>query len=738
MPKSEAYRRHNLWRALSPILHGVTVEYAFVRRILRPLLWVMDLSQTPKVPVEHDPFFLARRMHRAVWVYDTDYLSIAFANQAACRLWNAENEAALCARDLSRGMSLTVADRLKQFQRDFIELDATFTETWTLHPNGHPVTVDVVYSGFVMPDGRMAMMCEVISDAAKLTETVRTTNALLHTDVKIALFGNDGSILYHNPAAHSTLPGSNCSSSQLFVEPADFRRMLKEVAAKGESKFVTEIYTSSGKQWFDLRTKRCLDPVTGETAYLVTAYDVSELKATTDQARYLAARDQLTGCYNRSIVKSDWIEAGAGQHGPEYAVLYFDINMFKAINDTYGHSAGDDTLRELVKRLRRHTGDKDVLARIGGDEFIIVIKGSVCETDLREKLDNIQSDLAEPFEFSAITLDVGVSIGAAVKSRRNGIDWSEALRQADMAMYCSKRSETGEYVVYNDAIGAAAKERSRLKAEIHHAISIGDFEIYYQPRIDLGTNKVAAAEALLRWKHHEIGEIPPSTFIPICEEMGVMNSIGAIVFDKVSKQLSKWHKQGFDMSVSINVSPKQFQHENFIAVTEKTAQHADFPLSLLELEITETSLVGDGNDVSRRIKRIRELGFTVAIDDFGTGYSNLAHISRFPVSCIKADKSFVAKLPDSGPLLSLIFALAKQIGSTIVAEGVETAEQLAWLKENDCDQVQGFLFSKAVPEADFAEVCNRLEEKAALEISTARPEPFAALPHLLATPSIQK
>ena len=671
----------------------------------------MDLANTPIVPIEDDPFFLARRLRRPVWVYDTDCKSIAFANHSACELWDAENEESLCARDLSSGMSLTVAERLKQFQSDFIERDAVFTETWTLHPKGRPVTVDVVYSGFVMPDGRMAMMCEVIRDEAKAPETARTANAILHTDVKIALFGNDGSILYHNPAARSVLPSVNATSGQLFVEPSDFPRLLKEISVDGESRFVTEIYTSSGKQWFDLRTKQCLDPVSGEIAYLVTAYDVSELKESTDKARYLAARDQLTGCYNRSIVQGNWDEVGAGRRKEDYTIIYFDVDMFKHINDTHGHSVGDATLCLIAERLRRHVGDGDVLARLGGDEFIIVLNGLVDEAELINKLNAIQCDLKKPFELEAATLNIGVSIGACSKNSADQVPWPEALLQADLAMYCAKRSETDDYVIYDETIGAAAKERNRFEVEIKNAIANREFEIFYQPRLDLTSNTIIAAEALLRWPHNELGDIPPSKFIPICEEMGVMNQIGSIVFDKVSEQLSIWHKQGVNLSVSINVSPKQFQHEDFITIAERIEENAEFPLSLLELEITETSLVGDSADVSRRIQRIRELGFQLAIDDFGTGYSNLAYISRFPVGCIKADRSFVEQLPHSDPLLRLIFALAKQIGSTIVAEGVETHEQLAWLRQNDCDQVQGFLLSEAIPAKGFAEACRKIEAR---------------------------
>ncbi len=675
----------------------------------------------PLASNSQDPFALARRLRRPVWVYDTDCHSIAFANQAACELWNAQDEASLCSRDLSSGMSLTVAERLKQYQRDFVERDAEFVETWTFHPCDHPITVDVIYTGFVMPNGRMAMMCEVIGEEARTSETVRTANALLHTDVKVALFGSDGTILYHNPAARSVLPSADCSSAQLFVDPGDFPRMLQDVREKGESKFVTQIYTSSGEKWFDLRTKQCLDAASGEQAYLVTAYDVSELKATTDRAHYLAARDQLTGCYNRSIVQSDWSELGAIRRGPAYCVIYIDINKFKHINDTYGHSAGDATLKTVADRLRSHTREGDIAARIGGDEFVVLLNDASSEGDLHKRLNAIQTALQKPFEIGPLILEVGVSIGVFIKGANDPTEWSEALQRADMAMYCSKRDQLNTFTIFDDTIGAAAKERVRFEIEIAQAIANREFEVFYQPRIALSTNRVVAAEALLRWRHRELGDVSPAKFIPICEEMGVIDQIGEIVFDKVREQMSEWYRQGLGISVSLNVSPKQFQHDDFISIARRMTALADFPLSLLELEITESSFVGGETEVARRIQNVRELGFQVAIDDFGTGYSNLAHISRFPVSCIKADQTFVAQLPKSAPLLRLIFTLAKQLQSTTVAEGVETYEQLAWLRDNDCDQAQGFLFSKAIPADGFVTACQRLEARMANWAPAAAP-----------------
>ncbi|MGH1479811.1 MAG: putative bifunctional diguanylate cyclase/phosphodiesterase [Geminicoccales bacterium] len=654
-----------------------------------------------------DPFALARRLRTPVWVYDTDRCRIAYANEAACKIWSAEDEASLKSRDLSQGTSKTVADRLKQYQSDFVEHDAKFSEFWTLYPRGEPITVNVVYTGFRMPDNRMAMMCEVIGEAAETPDTLRSTEALLHTDVVIALFTAEGRPLYKNPAARNTLPGVDSGFEDTFVIRSDLDEMRASWRSHNDCRRVTKIKTMDGERWFDISIKRCLDAATGDQALLVTAFDVSELKTTRDKARYLAARDQLTGCFNRSFMQQrlDEISSNLGACDSRYILLFLDIDEFKKVNDTYGHEIGDAILRTFAERVRQHVGEADVLARMGGDEFVLLSKVSSDRDALHAHLEALRTEVAKPIDCGSIQLSVTTSIGVAFFESRAHGDWATTMKQADLALYHSKRMGRDRYSIYDDSIGAEAIERSWLEVAIKQAIENDAFTLFYQPRIDLATNTVVAAEALLRWFHPERGYIPPDKFIPICEEIGVIDQIGMFVFRQACLQMSAWRRQGFEIDVSINVSPKQFQHEDFVPLFESTAAVADFPLSSLELEITETSLIGDDAEVSRRLRRINELGFRLALDDFGTGYSNLAHISRFPVDCIKLDLSFIQQLPSSGPLIRLILALANQIGATTVAEGVEEPEQLAWLRKHGCDQVQGFLFSKAVPADELTSTC---------------------------------
>lgn len=653
-----------------------------------------------------DPFALARRLKTPVWVYDTDNRCIAFANEAALCVWQAKSEADLRARDLGKGMSSAVAKRLKQYQYDFCARDAEFSENWTIYPDGTPRTLNVVYTGFTLPDGRMAMMCEARGAGEEQPDTLRSAEALLHTDVMITLLGLDGEPLYMNPAARNAVPATMQRFQDLFALSSDFNHLKRGWERDDECDHVAQVRTSQGSRWFDFSIKRCLDAATGSQALLVTAVDVTELKNARDHASYLANRDQLTGCYNRAAIHHhlEDLRANAAASCQKYALLFLDIDKFKQVNDTFGHEVGDTILIAFATRIQQQLRSSDIMARMGGDEFVVLLNDFNDVDVLRRRMDQICQHVRAPVDCGSVQLDITTSIGASVFSLTSHIDWSLIMKQADIALYHSKHNGRNTFTIFDESLGAEVDERAWLEREIKKALADDTFTLHYQPRFNVRTHTIVAAEALIRWKHPERGDIPPAQFIPICEDMGVIDQIGDLVCRKACAQLNAWHRAGISIDVSVNISPKQFQSPRIIDLFEEVAANAAFPTRHLELEITESSLVGEDAEVAQKVQRITELGFRLALDDFGTGYSNLVHISRFPLQCLKLDMSFVQKLPATGPLLQLIFALAKQIGATTVAEGVERPEQLEWLKRHDCDEVQGFLFSQAVPAGDLTQM----------------------------------
>lgn len=653
-----------------------------------------------------DPFALARRLQGPIWIFDIDNSRILFANPSACELWQAENEELLRRRDLAKDMSPSVTKRLKQYQADFCERDATFNEVWTLYPNGEPTSFTIIFSGLYLSDGRMAMICEVTGVTNDEPDNLRSAEALLHTDVMISLYKKDGPALYMNPAARNAATSTVHSIRERFVDFADYQKLLSKLEQSGEHRMVTKVLTGSGKRWHDLSAKQCLDAVTGEPAILMTATDVSELKIARDKARYLAERDQLTGCFNRTYLLQ-YMTYLEQYQSERCALLCFDVDHFKQINDRLGHEVGDVVLKEIAVRAQASIRKNDVMVRLGGDEFLIVFDDIQNEEAFAQKVTNLLQRISEPITREATRVNATVSMGATM-FLPSSADFNATLREADIALYASKQAGRNQVTFFTKEMGAAAEVRDTMEIELKRSIENREFCLHFQPRIDLASGKVVSAEALVRWVHPQRGLVMPGEFIPICEETGMIENLGQIILEMGFDQALAWQRSGLDIELSINVSPKQFRDQRLMSSLAAFSRRSDFPAGKIELEITESVLIGDHGEIERKLEEISEMGYGIAIDDFGTGYSNLSYISRFPLNCLKIDQSFIGQLPKSGPIISLILTLAKQIEATVVAEGVETQEQLNWLRDHKCNQAQGYLLSHPVPLSKFAAVTSAL------------------------------
>ena len=648
--------------------------------------------------IVQDRFSLIRRIKAPIWVFDIDNSRIVFANAPAFQMWQATDEADLCSRDLTQNMSPMVKRRLKQYQIDFIEQDISFTEQWTLYPNNKPKSVMVVFSGIRLDDGRMGMQCEVVDEAEAAPENIRSAEALLHTDVMITMYDSDGGLLYMNPAARNAAISSQHAFADIFVQRDDYEKVMTILKRDGEYRLVTRAFTGIGERWYDISVKRCADAVTGEPAVLVTATDVSELKVARDKARYLADRDQLTGCYNRAYIQLHFESLSSAQAG-ECALLYFDIDKFKKINDELGHEMGDVVLKQLAARARNLIRNDDLIARLGGDEFVILLHQVKSSEDLAHKVNDLHRAFSQPTRHLSVNVDVTVSVGVTTFGPRK-TEFDTALRNADMALYLSKQGGRNRVTYFNDEIGAGVEARRLLEADIKRGIEEKEFILFYQPRICLQNEAMVSVEALVRWEHPVKGLIMPDTFISICEETGMIEDLGQHVLEMGCRQAIEWYRTGVDLGISINISPRQFQGNRLMETLERFAAQSDFPRHKIELELTENVLIGDHDLIAQKLQTFVDLGYQIAVDDFGTGYSNLSYISQFPLNCIKIDRSFISQLPASGPIIQLILTLAKQLGVTAVAEGVETRAEYDWLHAKGCDQIQGYYLSKPVPLKD--------------------------------------
>lgn len=659
-----------------------------------------EIRSTSSTSKNGASFDILYRMGVAVWVFDIDNATIVHANTAACELWNAKSEVDLKERNLLDDMSTTVSNRLRQYQTDFEKTDAIFSELWTLYPNGSPKSVMVIYRGYELEDGRMGMICEVVGEAEGTPENLRSAEALLHTDVMIMLFGQGGPGLYLNPAARTAFQTKLESLEEIFVDQQEFSRLLTEVERSGEQRTVTKLNTVNGARWFDVSIKSCADAATGKPALLLTSIDVSDLKEARDTARHLADRDQLTNLHNRSYLQNHlaWLEDCGATKG--LTLVIFDVDKFKSINDRHGHDAGDTVLRQVATRARAVLPPQNLLARFGGDEFVIVIAEPIDEASLANQLEMVRLAIAKPIQHEQTRLNVSVSIGVSRFNDDNDRA-ADVMREADIALYASKQAGRDRITFFNVEMGDAVAARDRLELELNAAVEREEFVLHYQPRLDVTSGKIVGAEGLVRWNHPRDGILMPNAFISVCEETGLIDELGRLVLELGVKQAIKWNREGRGLNISLNVSPRQFSDPTFVESLMELAERKDFPKGRVELEITESVLIGDHQLIADKLRAITAMGYQIAIDDFGTGYSNLSYISRFPLTCLKIDRSFIDQLPEAGPIVQLILTLGKQIGATVVSEGVETQAQLDWLTAHSCEEVQGFLITRALPTDQF-------------------------------------
>lgn len=430
--------------------------------------------------------------------------------------------------------------------------------------------------------------------------------------------------------------------------------------------------------------------------------DITERKDAEEQLYRLAHHDILTGLPNR-ILFIDRLKQARGlakRLKSKVAVLFLDLDRFKIINDTLGHSVGDQLLQQTAQRLIGCVREVDTVARIGGDEFTVILVNIRDAADVEKVAHKILKTLANPFTIDVHELFVTTSIGASIYPD-DGENLENLVKKADIAMYHAKVQGRNNHQFYFPELDENAEKKLVLGNGLRKALEREEFLIHYQPKFDITTGKVTALEALLRWQHPELGLIYPADFIPLAEEMGLIIPIGEWVLRKACAQNKSWLEQGLPRKrVAVNLSGYQFQQKNLAETIRKSLEETGLDAELLELEITESVIMQNPELAVSVLCEMRDIGVHISIDDFGTGYSSLAHLKRFSVNTLKIDKSFVRDVEVSATdaaIATAIIAMGNCLDLKVIAEGVETVGQLSFLKENRCDEVQGFLFSGALP-----------------------------------------
>ncbi len=441
----------------------------------------------------------------------------------------------------------------------------------------------------------------------------------------------------------------------------------------------------------------------------------------------LAYFDALTGLPNREQSRNRLAStvAAAREHQRTLAVLYLDLDNFKRVNDTLGHAAGDELLQVVGTRLRnclRHgegrATDTDALARpgdlarLGGDEFMVLLPHIKRPTDAGVVADRIITALREPLQLALNSVVITPSVGIAIFPN-DGTDEDTLLRNADLAMYFSKRRGPGSYSFFDAAMNAQALHRFTIEDKLRGALARDEFSLHYQPQFDIRTGRVSGMEALLRWTNPQLGVVPPSEFISVAEETGLILPIGEWVLRSACTQAKAWHDEGLPLvRVSVNVSGKQFALNEFPQLVGSILRDTGLEPGKLELEITETLIMNDESWAEKAVHELKALGVALAIDDFGTGYSSLARLRRFAVNRLKIDRSFVSSLNDCSDdraIAAAIIAMSRSLRIDVTAEGVENISQLMFLQEHDCHEAQGYLLGEALPAADAIELLRRVD-----------------------------
>jgi diguanylate cyclase (GGDEF)-like protein/PAS domain S-box-containing protein len=618
------------------------------------------------------------------------------------------------------------------------EIDSYSMEKRYLYRGSEPLWVGVTVSLVRTPAGQPKYFISVIEDISlrKRTEASlhllqrameASGNGILITDCQQP----DNPLVYVNPAFEritgyraDEVLGRNCR----FLHGADQNQpgsllLRQAIANRHEARVVLRNYRKDGTLfWNELYIAPVRDKDGTVTHYVGVQNDISEQKRAEENLLHMATHDNLTGLPNRNLLQDRICQAigYAERMQREMAVLFIDIDRFKNINDSLGHAAGDQLIVVMAQRLRAAVRIVDTVARVGGDEFVVILTDLSRESDIAKVLPGLLAAITQPMPVDGHELAVTGSIGISVYPR-DGRDVSTLLKNADTAMYRAKDAGRNGYRFYAQEMNADAVDRLRLENDLRNAIKGDELMMVYQPQVDAGSGRIIAAEALLRWRHPRHGLISPAEFIPLAEETGLIVSIGEWVLRRVCAQVRGWREAGLpEVKVAVNLSPRQFRQPNLVEMIRAALADYDLPSDWLELEITEGSLMHNPEEAVLLLDELSRLGFRLAVDDFGTGYSSLAYLKRFPLHVLKIDRSFVVDIEtnrDSAAIAAAVIALAHSLELKVVAEGVEQPAQMDYLRGLDCDIAQGYLYGRPMPADEFMILMAKQDSAASAQIA---------------------
>jgi diguanylate cyclase (GGDEF)-like protein/PAS domain S-box-containing protein len=463
------------------------------------------------------------------------------------------------------------------------------------------------------------------------------------------------------------------------------------------------------ERWFCINGQPTFDETGRFTGYRGTGSDITARKVTEQRVHHVAQHDVLTGLPNRSLLQDRLGQAVAyaTRSGHQVWVMLIDLDRFKFVNDSMGHKAGDVLLMTVAARLRSSLRDTDTVARLSGDEFVVILSEHTDQPLSPDIVQRVMDSVAQPVILGTKEFFVTCSIGVAAFPS-DGTPADNLIEHADIAMYRAKKLGRNNFQFYTPAMNEESLERVRIESALRNALERNEFVLHYQPQVDLQTGRIVGMEALIRWKHPELGMVPPSRFIGIAEDTGLIVPIGAWVMRTACAQNKAWQDAGLGkLRVAVNLSARQFSAADLLPGIEAILNDTGLEPSCLELELTESLFMNDVTPAVELLHRMKSLGVNLSIDDFGTGYSSFSYLSRFPIDVLKIDRSFVNDIThdaNDAAIVASIIALAHNLRLSVIAEGVETAEQLDYLRHQGCDEMQGYYFSKPLPAHEFEQL----------------------------------
>ncbi len=577
-------------------------------------------------------------------------------------------------------------------------------------PNG--ITLDI--RGIPLADGGFVTVYTDVTERKTSAEREQLAQKVYsHTPAGIIFTDDAHRILSVNPATTQMtgyepfeLIGQTVFGLINFGEQLSLADFQEQLAQRGSWNGELDVERKNGDNFpAGARINRVDDPQSGLPAHYVWILaDITERKQAEERMRHIAQHDALTGLPNRLalLVKLAQLLPDARRYGWKVAMMFLDLDRFKIINDTLGHQVGDELLREVACRISTVVRETDFVARLGGDEFVVILPGIKSPADAALVAGKIISTLAAPIEAEGHELHTTPSIGISIFPD-DGPDSDVILKNADTAMYHAKAAGRNNYQFFSAEMNQASSERLNIEHKLRHAISRNELALCFQPQFSAESGLPIGVEVLLRWHHPTEGMISPARFIPVAEETGMIIEIGEWVLLNACREMMHWINAGLKpMRLAVNVSPKQLRRRDFCETVANALAASGLPPELLELEITESSVMENPQDAIQILERLGRMGVTLAIDDFGTGYSSLAYLKLFPIDHLKIDRSFVADIEQDLNDRAIAFgtiALAHSLGLKVIAEGVETDDQLDLLRSNGCDEVQGFLLAKPMNSA---------------------------------------